>query len=109
MSFAAETNKLVEQLIQAEYDNACDNYGSSYNSLHEGYAILLEEIEESENEFTRIKPTLSFLWANVKYGKAPMIEQNLDILQKYTQNTMKELAQVGAVLLKIQNTIDEVK
>lgn len=38
-----------------------------------------------------------------------MIEQNLDILQKYTQNTMKELAQVGAVLLKIQNTISGVE
>lgn len=61
MSFSTKTGKLVNDLIQAEYNNACDNYGSSYNSLHEGYAILLEEIEESENEFTRIKPTLSLL------------------------------------------------
>lgn len=49
MSFSTKTGKLVNDLIQAEYNNACDNYGSSYNSLHEGYAILLEEIEESEN------------------------------------------------------------
>lgn len=101
--------KLVEQLIQTEYKNACKNYGDKYHSLHEGYAILLEEIEESENEFTRIKSTLSFLWVNIKYGKAQMIEQNLDILQKYTQNAMKELAQVGAVLMKIENTISEVE
>lgn len=46
---------------------------------------------------------------NIKYGKAQMIEQNLDILQKYTQNAMKELAQVGAVLMKIENTISEVE
>lgn len=109
MSFSTKTDKLVNDLIQAEYDNACDNYSNSYNSLHEGYAILLEEIEESENEFTRVKQTLSFLWANIKYGKAPMIEQNLDILKKDTQNAMSELAQVGAVLLKIQNTIDKEK
>lgn len=109
MSFSPETEKLVNELIQTEYKNACEKFGEKYHSLHEGYAVLLEEIEESENEFTRIKSTLSFLWANIKYGKAQMIEQNLDILQKYTQNAMKELAQVGAVLMKIKNTISEVE
>ena len=48
MSFSAETDKLVKDLIQAEYKNACENWGSNYNSLHEGYALLLEEIEEAE-------------------------------------------------------------
>ncbi|MBQ5876657.1 MAG: hypothetical protein IIW71_11830 [Treponema sp.] len=46
MSFAADTEKLIEQLIQAEYKNACEKFGYKYNSLHEGYAVLLEEIEE---------------------------------------------------------------
>ena len=27
MSFAPETEKLVNDLIQAEYKNACDNFG----------------------------------------------------------------------------------
>lgn len=34
--FAPETEKLVEQLIQTEYKNACKNYGDKYHSLHEG-------------------------------------------------------------------------
>ena len=46
MSFAADTEKLIEQLIQAEYKNACKKFGYEYNSLHEAYAVLLEKIEE---------------------------------------------------------------
>ena len=29
--FAAETEKLVKQLIQAEYTNACEKFGNKYN------------------------------------------------------------------------------
>lgn len=46
MSFNAETEKLVNDLIQAEYKNACEQYGEKYHSLHEGYALLKEEVEE---------------------------------------------------------------
>lgn len=105
MSFSTKTDNLVKDLIQAEYNNACDNFGGIYHSLHEGYAVLLEEVEESENEFTRIKQALSFLWANIKFNGEQMIESDLDLLQRYTQNTIKELAQVGAVLMKMQNTL----
>jgi hypothetical protein len=37
MSFSPETEKLVNELIQAEYKNACDNFGDKYHSLHEWY------------------------------------------------------------------------
>lgn len=107
--FAPETEKLIEQLIQTEYKNACKNYGDKYHSLHEAYAILLEEVEESEKEFARIKAEVSFLWSNIKNCEGQDIKFYLDVLPKYTQNAMKELAQVCAVLLKIRNTINEVK
>lgn len=105
MSFAVETEKLVNDLIQAEYENACEKFGETFHSLHEGYAVLLEEVEESENEFARIKTELSFLWSNIKYNGGHRIKSNLDVLQKYTQNAIKEHAQVGAVLMKIENIL----
>lgn len=40
MSFSPETEKLVNELIQAEYKNACEKFGDKFYSLHEGYAIL---------------------------------------------------------------------
>lgn len=45
MSFHEQSEKLVNELIQAEYENACENWGDKYNSLHEGYAVLKEEVE----------------------------------------------------------------
>lgn len=104
--FAPETEKLVEQLIQAEYTNACEKFGNKYNSLHEAYAILLEEVEESEKEFARIKTELSFFWANIKNYREQNMEFYLDVLPKHTKNAIKELAQVGAVLQKIKNTLE---
>lgn len=109
MSFNTKTDKLVNDLIQAEYDNACDNYGSSYNSLHEGYAVLLEEIEEAEIEMKTIKRDLESLWFFIKRNDIEMINTFLSRIQESDLSCMEELAQVGAVLLKIQNTIDKEK
>lgn len=110
MSFSSETENLVNQLINAEYLNAVVNYGEKYNSLHEGYGVLLEEVEEVEEGHSANKLFLDTLWGNIK-GK-PIYRTNYDCLNKMLNNvkhTIKELAQVGAVLQKIKNTIVEVE
>lgn len=109
MSFATETDKLVNDLIQAEYDNACDNWGGTYNSLHEGYALLLEEIEEVKKEIKHLKMDKKVFWNNIKENETADVKQMLIFLNEDVENAMKELAQVGAVLLKIQNTINKEK
>ena len=111
MSFSPETRKLVNDLIQAEYKNACDNFGDKYHSLHEGYAVLLEEVEEVKTEFKLVKSWKRILWAKLRNVDFQFYSENEIIanLQKVTKDTMKELAQVGAVLMKIKNTIDEVE
>ena len=111
MSFSLETEKLVNELIQAEYKNACEKFGDKYHSLHEAYAVLLEEVEEANTEFKIVKSWKRILWAKLRnidfqfYSEKEIIEK----LQKTTENTIKELAQVGAVLMKIQNTCSEEK
>lgn len=109
MSFSAKTEQLVDELIQAEYKNACEKFGEKYNSLHEGYAILLEEIEEAEAEMKKIKRDLEFLWLYTKRNDIEMINLNLNRIQESDLSCIKELAQVGAVLFKIKNTINEAK
>ena len=109
MSFAAETEKLVEQLIQAEYKNACENWSDKYHSLHEGYAILLEEIEEVKKEIKHLKMDKKVFWNKIKENETEGVKQMLIFLNENVENTMKELAQVGVVLMKIKNTIGEVE
>lgn len=74
MSFAPETEKLVADLIQAEYKNACeqagkefnDEYTDKYHSLYEGYAVLLEEMEEVEPNISSLKENVSLMWKYIK-------------------------------------------
>lgn len=106
--FAEDTEKLVNELIQAEYKNACEKFGEKYNSLCEGYVVLFEEIEEVNNEMTslnQMRKDLVKLVQNPKAYKKDILEFSYFVIQNCT-NAIKELAQVGAVLKKIQNTLE---
>lgn len=106
MSFSAETEKLVEQLIQAEYNNACEKFGETYHSLHEGYAVLLEKVEEASEDMTRIKYSLEDFWKWIKQD-TKINPKDIDIvIEEYLEYCISELAQVGAVLQKIKNTLE---
>lgn len=105
MNFAPETEKLVNELIQAEYKNACENFGEKFNSLHEGYAVLLEEVEEANEDMTRIKYSLEDFWKWIKQD-TKINPKDIDIvIEEYLKYCIAELAQVGAVLMKIKNTL----
>jgi SMC interacting uncharacterized protein involved in chromosome segregation len=106
MSFSTKTDNLVKDLIQAEYDNACEKFGEKYHSLHEGYAVLLEEVEEAENEMDKIKHNLDILWKKIK-NQDVSYDNIIHFIDCSSFYTIKELAQVGAVLMKIKNTIGE--
>lgn len=109
MAFSEHTEKLTHELIQAEYKNACEQYGEKYNSLHEGYAVLLEEVEEVKPEITQLLNSFDVFWLWVKRNNQGHKYLCVEDMYKATENTIKELAQVGAVLMKIKNTIGEVK
>jgi hypothetical protein len=109
MSFSDRTEKLTEHLIQAEYKNACEKFGEKYNSLHEGYAVLLEEMEEVNSEIADLDTWLKTFWRSVRGGDYYKPIECVEEIKICVENSMKELAQVGAVLMKIENTISEVK
>lgn len=106
MSFAEKTEKIVDELIDEEYLNAIKKYGYDYNSLHEGYAILKEEIEEVDIEIEDIERWLNSFWTSIKidmyYRDTKDCVEELEVCVK---NAIKELAQVGAVLRKIKHNL----
>ena len=108
MSFAPETEELVNELIQAEYRNACENWGDKYNSLHEGYAILKEEYEEAETKVYFCKNVLGWIWRATKEGNTPYVAECIDTMEKDATLAMMELAQVLSCCKKLKNTIQEV-
>ena len=44
---AEEATKSIEQAVCHELRNIVKKYGPTYASEHEGYAVLLEEVEEA--------------------------------------------------------------
>lgn len=106
MAFSDRTENIVNQLIQAEYKNACEQFGKKYNSLHEGYAVLLEEVEEVKPEITQLLNSFDVFWLWVKRNNQVHKYLCVEDMYKATENAIKELAQVGAVLMKIKNTLE---
>lgn len=107
MSFAPETERLVHELIQAEYKNACEKFGEKYHSLHEGYAVLLEEVEEVKQQFEMLYNTgVPILWESTKTDDFDCAKLQLNAILHNTHSIMQELAQVGAVLMKIEKTLE---
>lgn len=108
MAFSEKTDELVEQLIQAEYGNACEKFGEKYNSLHEGYAILKEEIEEVKEQTRKLR-LIKVIWNEIKDNKKIKLYKLLDLMEIGVICAIKELAQVYAVLMKIEKTVCEVE
>lgn len=108
MAFSEQSEKLVNNLIQAEYENACKNWGEKYHSLHEGYVVLLEEVEEVEAYFSRLKEVFHDVGVAIKQNKTEHLEKYIDAYAiRCAEFSIKELAQVGAVLMKIKNTLED--
>lgn len=106
MSFSSETEKLTQDLIQVEYLNAVINFGEKFNSLHEGYAVLKEEMDEERDEHSCFLSNYEYLWEEIKDNAKGNIETLIDRMKDIVFCQMCELAQVGAVLQKIKNTLE---
>ena len=62
---------LINEAIAAEYESANEKF-PTFNSVHEGYAVLLEEVEEARADFERVEVYMRTLWSAVKrdYNKS---------------------------------------
>ena len=99
--FAKTTQKLIEDAIVSETTNACDIYGKEYHSNHEGYAVLLEEIEEAASNLKDITELNKELWEDVKADNDTEIKADARRISFYAYYLAMEAVQVAAVCRKI--------
>lgn len=105
MSFHENTKDLLCSAIDKEYENACQEHGKTYHSLHEGWAVLKEEVEEALWPVEVIKGHFEGLWQGIRYGKPDRLQLSIDKIEESTILAMMELAQVYACCMKLQNTL----
>ena len=97
----------VDYLIQNELDTAREYYGDTFASMHEGAAVLKEEIEEAVDEFEAIGRSYARLWECVKEDDAKEAKLHAEDLAAEAERLACEAIQVAAMALKFVVTVEE--
>ncbi len=91
--------KQVEELVSVELESARVEH-EAFHSLHEGYAVLLEEIEESRDELQAVTAHTSALWRCVKDDNALCAKLALVEIEDAAVCLAAEAIQVAAMARK---------
>ena len=78
-----------------------------FNSLHEAYAVALEELEEASVDFEETKTTFRCFWEDITASDDPT--NDLIDAKYYTVEAIKELAQFAAMIDKTLETLEGMK
>lgn len=105
--FNKHTETRVETLICGELRTAKEQYGETFNSLHEAYAVALEELEEANVDFDNVKTVFSYFWEDITANDDPT--NDLIDAKHYAVEVIKELAQFAAMIDKTLETLEKRK
>lgn len=105
--FNKHTETRVETLICGELRTAKEQYGENFNSLHEAYAVALEELEEAGVAFENTKTNFIYFWGDVTANDDPT--NDLIDAKHYAVEAIKELAQFAAMIDKTLETLEKRK
>lgn len=105
----AITKEEIEKLVEKELKSCIENYGL-FNSLHEAYAVTLEEFEECKEDIDGVDDLLSIAWYNIKKNQSvKMIEDDINEYKQYAFNLIIEAIQTYAMIEKTQMLLDEME
>ena len=105
--FNKHTEARAETLICGELRTAKEQHGEKFNSLHEAYAVALEELEEASLDFENTKTDFSYFWEDITANDDPT--NNLIDAKHYAVEAIKELAQFAAMIDKTLETLEKRK
>lgn len=73
-----------------------------FASMHEGYAVLLEEVEEAKDELETLERRLGRLWAFCKRNRADLAKDTIFGIEGDAIHLAAEAIQVAAMARKFQ-------
>jgi hypothetical protein len=98
----------VKQAVIEELERTYSEYGySEFNSAHEGYAIIKEEVEEAEVELNRIKQMFAWAWETIKINGNP--NDKMDSIKKCGIYLACEAIQIAAMAEKYRSSLNKLK
>lgn len=101
------TMRGVDYLIENELDFAAEEHGETFASMHEGAAVLKEEVEEAIDENVFVKEAYHALWNAVKEDDKKRSRLNAEEIASRAERLACEAIQVAAMALKFVDTVEE--
>ena len=90
----------IEKLAEMEKQDANRKF-PLFHSLHEGYAILLEEIEEAREALNFAEGSLSMLWAHIRDNNAGRALEFAGRVREHALDLAAEAVQAAAMAQKL--------
>ena len=87
---------------------AANKKNPPFRSLHEGYAVLLEEVEETRDALNECEQGTKQLWTATKQDKAYEVRAFAFAVRRSAFEVAAEAIQVAAMATKLIDHIDEV-
>lgn len=99
----------VNYLIANELDTAREDHGDTFASLHEGAAVLKEEIEEANDDNIEVKGFYRLLWDAVKADDESEALAMAEEITGRAEMLACEAIQVAAMALKFIDTVEDME
>lgn len=90
-AMTAAKDAIAAELVKAQSKFA------PFNSDHEGYAVIKEEIEELGDEHADMLRTLDYLWASTKRNSRDGARAAAEAINDAAERAAAEAIQVGAM------------
>ena len=89
----------VVGLVAMELQYAKENH-EDFHSLHESYAVLLEEVEEAQEDLERVERKLNVLWQSVREDDCDAALRQINETEEAAVCLASEAIQVAAMARK---------
>ena len=100
-----ELLKEVGLLVSKELIEANKINGQTFVDKHQGYAVILEEVQETEEELDRVKQKLKFVWGATRRNEYP--KEAIEMLNHYSKLLACEAIQTAAMAQKFIDSFKE--
>ena len=103
-------NKALEKLpaLVAKELEAANAVFPPFQSLHEGYAVMLEEVEETREAMLEVELLMKALWRDTRYNNVCHIESHATGISNYAQLVAAEAIQIAAMAKKLLAYVDSI-
>lgn len=95
------TENLIPSLVGTELRNA-NEINPPFHSMHEGYAVMLEEVEETKEALKSVEAFLTLIWNRVRWNETKAAMQMAEELEAKAIHLAAEAIQVAAMARKFQ-------